>query len=145
MGFLMGGAGSVDVRDLIDLAIQGKVQLLMSVVNWGEVYYSTWRYRGYDVAIRVADEISRLPIEIEDANIEATRMAAEMKARYRLAIRRLFRGEPSTEKGRDRGDIRRRLQIGWRCRGREVRLAAKPLRQGFPASRRSRPSSSREE
>lgn len=46
MGFLMGGAGSVDVRDLIDLAIQGKVQLLMSVVNWGEVYYSTWRYRG---------------------------------------------------------------------------------------------------
>ena len=99
MGFLMGGAGSIDVRDLIDLAIQGKVQLLMSVVNWGEVYYSTWRYRGYEAAIRVSDEIARLPIEIEDANIEATRVAAEMKARYRLPYADCFAASLARRKG----------------------------------------------
>jgi predicted nucleic acid-binding protein len=99
MGYLMGGAGSIDVRDLIDQAIQGKVQLLMSVVNWGEVYYSAWRYRGYDAATLVSAEIAKLPIEMEDANFEATRMAAEMKARYRLPYADCFAASLARRKG----------------------------------------------
>ena len=99
MGYFTGGAGSIDVRDLIDQAIQGKVQLLMSVVNWGEVYYSTWRYRGYDAATLVSAEIAKLPIEMEDANFEATRMAAEMKARYRLPYADCFAASLARRKG----------------------------------------------
>lgn len=99
MSFLMGGAGSIEVRDLIDLAIQGKAQLLMSMVNWGEVYYSAWRYRGYDAAIRVSNEIARLPIELEDANYEATRMAAEMKVRFRLPYADCFAASLARRKG----------------------------------------------
>ncbi|MGA7916289.1 MAG: type II toxin-antitoxin system VapC family toxin [Candidatus Acidiferrales bacterium] len=99
ISFLMGGPGSIEVRDLIDLAIQGKVQLLMSMVNWGEVYHSAWRYRGYDAAIRVSNEIARLPIELEDANYEATRMAAEMKVRYRLPYADCFAASLARRKG----------------------------------------------
>ena len=57
---------------------------LMSAVNWGEVYHATWRDRGKDAAERIISEISHLPIEIEGANYEATRMAAEFRAQYAL-------------------------------------------------------------
>jgi ribonuclease VapC len=84
MVFLTGSVGSSAVEEMIGLAIHGKVQLFMSVVNWGEVYYSTWRDRGQHFADRISSEIARLPIEIEDAGHEATILAAELKARYRL-------------------------------------------------------------
>ena len=57
---------------------------LMSAVNWGEVYHAAWRDRGKDVAERIISEISHLPIEIEDANYEATKMATEFRAQYAL-------------------------------------------------------------
>jgi PIN domain len=52
----------------------------MSAVNWGEVYHATWRERVKDVAERIVAEISHLPIEIEHANFEATKKAAEFSA-----------------------------------------------------------------
>jgi len=84
MIFLADAPGAVAVQRVMDLAIDGEAQLLMSVVNWGEVYYATWRDRGQRVASRVVDEIAKLPVEIEDANYEATRMAAELKALFGL-------------------------------------------------------------
>ena len=35
--------GAETVRQLIVSALHGETQLFMSVINWGEVYYSTWR------------------------------------------------------------------------------------------------------
>ena len=56
----------------------------MSVINWGEVYYSLWRIYGKPVAERILAGISRVPIEIEDATREATAVAVEFKAKYSL-------------------------------------------------------------
>ena len=84
MVFLTDGAGADAVQRVMDLAIDGDAQLLMSIVNWGEVYYATWRDRGQRVASRIVEEIARLPVEIEDANYEATRVAAELKAQFGL-------------------------------------------------------------
>lgn len=84
MVFFADGPGAGAVQRVMDLAIDGEAQLLMSVVNWGEVYYATWRDRGQRVASGIVDEIARLPVEIEEANYEATRMAAELKAQFGL-------------------------------------------------------------
>jgi PIN domain nuclease of toxin-antitoxin system len=58
MTFFEDRPGADKVEDLIRLGIEGKRQLLMSVVNWGEVYYSTWRAKGPGVARKVLDDIA---------------------------------------------------------------------------------------
>ena len=56
----------------------------MSVVNWGEVYYSTWRAHGPGVARKIFEDISQLAIDIVDADLELTRLAAELRADHEL-------------------------------------------------------------
>ena len=84
MTFFENRPGADKVEELIHLGVAGKRQLLMSVVNWGEVYYSTWRAQGEPVAEILLSSLSRLPIEIEDATWIATKQAAEYKANYAL-------------------------------------------------------------
>jgi len=54
--------------------------LLLSVVNWGEVYYITLREAGRERVEAVAQLISTLPIQIIPVDLELTRQAAEFKA-----------------------------------------------------------------
>ena len=84
MTFFEDRPGAGKVEELIRLGIEGKRQLLMSVVNWGEVYYSTWRAKGPGVARKVLDDIAQLPLEIVDADLELTRTAAELRAEHKL-------------------------------------------------------------
>ncbi len=76
--------GAEKVEDLIRLAVDGKRQLFMSVVNWGEVYYSTWRAKGPGVARKVLEDIAQLPLELVDVDLELTRLAAELRAEHKL-------------------------------------------------------------
>ncbi len=62
----------------------------MSVVNWGEVYNSTWRAHGPGVARKIIEDIAQLPIEIVDANLELTRAAAELRADQKLPFTDCF-------------------------------------------------------
>jgi len=84
MTFFEDRPGAGKVEDLIRLGVEGKRQLLMSVVNWGEVYYSTWRAKGPGVARKVLEDIAQLPLEIVDADLELTRTAAELRAEHEL-------------------------------------------------------------
>ena len=84
MTFFENRPGAEKVQDFIRLAVDGKRQLLMSVVNWGEVYYSTWRTKGPGVARKVIAEIAQLPLEIVVADLELTRIAAELRAEHHL-------------------------------------------------------------
>jgi len=59
--------------------------LLLSVVNWGEVYYITLREAGRERTEAVAHLISTLPIQIIPADLELTRQAAEFKATKRMS------------------------------------------------------------
>jgi predicted nucleic acid-binding protein len=76
--------GVESVKKWIELADAKKIELSMSVVNWGEVYYSIWHEYSRSSADEVAEEIARLPIEIVDANLEITKMAASIKEETRL-------------------------------------------------------------
>jgi len=76
--------GAEKVQELIARAAETQNFLLMSVVNWGEVYYSYWRDRGEAVADERIRMIAQLPIEVIDVDVELTRLAASFKARHKL-------------------------------------------------------------
>ena len=84
MAFFEDRAGAEKVEELIGLAVSGKRELLMSVVNWGEVYYATWHERGREAAQKTLAEIAQLPIEIVDADFALTRLAAEFRGQHKL-------------------------------------------------------------
>lgn len=84
MTFFLGRPGADRVKELILAAAEGKRELLMSVVNWGEVHYSIWHTSGEAIAHKKMAEIAQLPIGIVPADAEQTRLAAEFKARYSL-------------------------------------------------------------
>jgi ribonuclease VapC len=84
MTFFEDRPGAVKVEELIARAAEGKCELLMSVVNWGEVYYSVWRAKGPGVARKVLAEIAQLPIDLVDAGYELAKLAAEMHAVRKL-------------------------------------------------------------
>jgi predicted nucleic acid-binding protein len=84
IAFLEDRAGADAVEQIIAEAIARKKELSMSVVSWGEVYYSIWRAHGKPAAEKVLAEISQLPIEIVDADRPLTKLAAEFKAAHKL-------------------------------------------------------------
>jgi len=84
MTFFEDRPGAAKVEDLLARAAERKCELLMSVVNWGEVYYSVWRAKGPGVARKVLAEIAQLPIDLVDAGYELTKLAAELHADHKL-------------------------------------------------------------
>ena len=76
--------GAEKVEQLIQLALDGKRELLMCVVNWGEVYYSVWRDQGPGFARHTLSQIAQLPIQLVPADVDLARHAAELKADFNL-------------------------------------------------------------
>ena len=84
MTFFENRVGADQVEELLAKAAEAKHPLLMSVVNWGEVYYSIWRARGEKAADAKLQEVAQLPIQIVDADMELTKLAASLKAAHNL-------------------------------------------------------------
>jgi predicted nucleic acid-binding protein len=84
MTFFENRPGAEQVEELLAKAADAKRPLLMSAVNWGEVYYSVWRARGEPAAAAKLQEIAQLPIEVIDVDMELTRLAASLKAQHNL-------------------------------------------------------------
>ena len=84
MTFFEDRPGAEKVEDLLAKAAETKRPLLMSVVNWGEVYYSVWRARGEKAAGAKLQEIAQLPIEIVGVDMELGKLAARLKAEHNL-------------------------------------------------------------
>lgn len=80
------------VEKLIQQAADGKHNLLLSAVNWGEIYYTTMRRVSQKAAERIAGEIAMLPIEIVgvDSDLALVRQAAIFKATRRMAYADCF-------------------------------------------------------
>lgn len=84
MAFFEDRPGAEKVEELLAKAADTKHPLLMSVVNWGEVYYSVWRARGQKAADAKLLEIAQLPIEIVGVDMELGKLAASLKAQHKL-------------------------------------------------------------
>ena len=82
--------GADEVAQILRQLILGKAKGFMSVVNWGEVYYSTLREGGVAEAEKVILLLDKLPIQIVDANKDLTYEAAKLKGKYRIAYADCF-------------------------------------------------------
>ena len=79
MAFFEDEPGADLVRDLILKAEENRINLLISVVNLGEVWYSIARTNSPEVADQYIGEIDGMAIEVVDVDWQLTRQAAMFK------------------------------------------------------------------
>jgi ribonuclease VapC len=78
------------VEKILEQATVEKHKLLMSVVNWGEVYYSVMRGASAEMAEQKLKEMDAMPIEIVGADIHLTKQAAFYKATKKMSYADCF-------------------------------------------------------
>ena len=112
--------GAAKVEELIQLAVGRKRELLLCVVNWGEIFYAVWRDQGPGHAHHILAKTGQLPIAIVPADVELTRRAAELKANHKLpyvdcfaAALALLRKAPLITSDSDFTSIAKQLPIIW--------------------------------
>ncbi len=82
--FLSGGPGADTVKQLFKDARDAEKPLRMSVVNWGEVYYTIAKAEGFMETGKIMDRVRLLPLVVLDAGEAVTTRAAQLKAGYGL-------------------------------------------------------------
>jgi len=110
------------VEKLLQQAADEKHKLLMSVVNWGEVYYSTMREVSREAAEQKAQEIAALPIDIIGVGDDLTlvEQAAIFKATHQMAYADCFAAALAKQKNTEliTGDpefkvVEKEVKIQW--------------------------------
>ena len=82
--FLTGGPGADTVNRLFKDARDAEQPLRMSVINWGEVYYTIAKAEGFAETARIMNRVKLLPLAILDADEAVTTKAAKFKAGHGL-------------------------------------------------------------
>ncbi len=90
MAFFQDEPGAEFVHDLLLRAEKGKIHLLMSVVNLGEIWYSIARVTSHETADGYISDIQGMNIEIVDADWQLTRQASLFKANGNIAYADCF-------------------------------------------------------
>jgi predicted nucleic acid-binding protein len=82
--FLTGGPGADTVGRLFKQARDAEQPVRMSVVNWGEVYYTLARAMGFSETAKIMGRVKVLPLAVLDAGEAVTTRAAQLKAGHGL-------------------------------------------------------------
>jgi ribonuclease VapC len=90
LAYLEAETGYQQVKEILAQAHRCEVDVLMCVVNYGEVLYITEREQGLSAARKAIAAIDQLPIVICDANRSLTFSAAHIKAHYPLSYADTF-------------------------------------------------------
>src|SRR5438309_249514 len=92
IAFFQGEPSAPEVKRILVHAETGRSHLLMTVVNWGEVYYNIMRRTSQAEAERIAREIAVMPIELVpvETDLQLVRQAATYKAGGKLAYADAF-------------------------------------------------------
>ncbi len=85
IAYLEGEDGSEKMIEIFRAARDAGRDLLLCVVNWGEVYYITLREAGRERADEAAQIIATLPIQVVPVDQELTKLAAEFKAGHKMS------------------------------------------------------------
>ncbi|HEY5042292.1 MAG TPA: type II toxin-antitoxin system VapC family toxin [Verrucomicrobiae bacterium] len=78
------------VEKILEQAAAERHKLLISVVNWGEVYYNTRRKVSEAAAEQKLREIAAMPIEVVEAGLHLTKQAAIYKAACKMSYADCF-------------------------------------------------------
>ena len=97
IGFFEGRRGTADkVRHLFGEALRHDEPLLMSAVNWGEVFYLAWRRHGEAMAREVE---ARLPIAVIAVDRARATRSGTLKQKHGLGYADAFAAELAIEQG----------------------------------------------
>ena len=72
--------------------------LLLSSINWGEVFSITWRLHGEEAALAAERQIQQLPIAIIPIDRDRATRAATLKQKHNLGYADSFAAELAIEK-----------------------------------------------
>ena len=78
------GPGARKVERLLQSALQQRSSVLISVLNWGEVFYLLWQRRDEETARRTIANLSRLPLRIIPVDLSQALKAGEIKAVHKI-------------------------------------------------------------
>ena len=84
LSFVEDAAGAARIEQLLRDARRGSVALLMSVLNWGEIFYQSWQQRGEESARRMLDDLVHLPIELVPVDASQVLKAGEFKVVHKI-------------------------------------------------------------
>lgn len=86
------------VRQLLGEALRRDLPLLISAVNWGEVFYIAWRRHGEEKAREAEARLQRMPIAVIAADRERASRAGTLKEKHGLGYADAFAAELAMEK-----------------------------------------------
>lgn len=92
-----GTAGKVE--HLLEEALRRELPVLMSAVNWGEVFYIAWRRHGEAKAREAEVRLLELPIAVIAADRERASRAGALKQKHSLGYADAFAAELAIERG----------------------------------------------
>src|SRR5215831_13960505 len=69
------------VRHLLQEAVRIDQPVLLSSINWGEVFYIAWRLHGEARALAAEFKLKQLPIEVISVDRDRATRAAALKQR----------------------------------------------------------------
>lgn len=87
------------VRQLLGQALRQDLPLLMSAVNWGEVFYIAWRRHGEEKAREAEAMLQRMPIVVIAVDRERASRAGAIKEKHGLGYADAFAAELAIEHG----------------------------------------------
>ncbi len=87
------------VRRLLEEASRADLPLLLSAVNWGEVFYIAWRQHGEVKAREVEASLRRFPIVVIPADLDRATRAGAIKQKHNLGYADAFAAELAIERG----------------------------------------------
>jgi predicted nucleic acid-binding protein len=82
--------GHTIVDSLLNEAEENKIEIFMSIINLGEVYYRTCRVTGQKKAEEILKKVQILPIQIISASDTIVLEAARIKGRYPISYADAF-------------------------------------------------------
>lgn len=90
MAYFEDEAGADIVAAILKDVVTKKARGYMSIINWGEIYYNTFRVQGKAMAESVLSQLARYPIELVDADRSLTYEAAKLKGKFKIAYADCF-------------------------------------------------------
>jgi len=84
LDFLESNSGSERIERLFQESRDQRAMLLISVVNWGEVFYHVWQRHGEESARRSLASLSRIPMELVPVDEQQAFQAGEIKVLHKI-------------------------------------------------------------
>jgi predicted nucleic acid-binding protein len=91
-----GTAGKVE--RILDEALRLDVPVLMSAINWGEVFYLAWRHHGEGKARQIEADLRDMPLVVVPADLDRATRAAALKQKHNLGYADAFAAELAIER-----------------------------------------------